>query len=148
MTTTDHYAAAERLLDLGEQVVSEIRAVPDGADRDRRRDALGKQAMGIWAQAQVHATLATVQRDQPWIPPWVPNLGDEGLTSRDPDEQAAIPGDEADRFLDAMQGVRTIPWPPSDELVERVASMLEATDGGDYDAIARAVLDAIDGDRR
>ena len=31
-------------------------------------------------------------------------------------EDDAIADDEADRFLDAMQGVRTIPWPPSEEL--------------------------------
>jgi hypothetical protein len=90
---TDHYAEAERLLNL--QVIQ------------------GPEAMEVIAAAQVHATLATVQRPEP-------SHGNH---------------------------YRTIPWPPSDGLVETVASMLEATDGGDYDAIARAVLDVIGGDR-
>ena len=54
MNGPQHYAEAERLLREGEAVVDEIRA----ADTEARRDALGKQAHGIWLQAQVHATLA------------------------------------------------------------------------------------------
>ena len=67
-------------------------------------------------------------------------------------EDDAIADDEADRFLDAMQGVRTIPWPPSEELVERVAGALSVYwgfSGRDawrvYAEEARAVLDAIGG---
>ncbi len=54
MNGPDHYSEAERLIGEGEAVVAEIREVPN----ETRRDALGKQAMGIWAQAQVHAILA------------------------------------------------------------------------------------------
>lgn len=70
MTPLEHYAEAERLLDLGRQVVGKI---ADAADRrvvvgeewdmlTRQMDEYGKQAMGIWAQAQVHATLARAPR--------------------------------------------------------------------------------------
>lgn len=55
MTGPEHYREAERLLAEGAGVVAEIRAAKGD---ETRRDALGKQAMGIWAQAQVHATLA------------------------------------------------------------------------------------------
>lgn len=55
MNGPEHYREAERLLAAGEAVVREIDAV---RYVESRRDALGKQAMGIWAQAQVHATLA------------------------------------------------------------------------------------------
>lgn len=54
MNGPQHYREAEHLTTAGEQVVREIRATCD----EVRRDALGKHAMGIWAQAQVHATLA------------------------------------------------------------------------------------------
>lgn len=54
MNPTDHYREAERLIAAGEAVAGEIRE----ATSEDRRDALGKQAMGIWAQAQVHAVLA------------------------------------------------------------------------------------------
>lgn len=71
-----HYEEAERLLAEGVEVVKKI----SSAEEDHRkycgeswqpsdmvtvrvrRDELGKKAMGIWAQAQVHATLATA----PW----------------------------------------------------------------------------------
>lgn len=60
MTPEEHYAEAERLISAGYAVVREIREIPPHRiDTEVRRDALGKQAMGIWAQAQVHATLAT-----------------------------------------------------------------------------------------
>lgn len=67
-----HYEQAERLLAYGVEVVEKIEAadsmfdgpLPKPHDADARirarRDDLGKQAMGIWAQAQVHATLATI----------------------------------------------------------------------------------------
>ncbi|KRB73052.1 hypothetical protein ASE01_19955 [Nocardioides sp. Root190] len=55
MNGPDHYRESERLIAAGEAVVEEIRAAKGD---EARRDALGKQAGGIWAQAQVHATLA------------------------------------------------------------------------------------------
>ena len=80
-----HYTEAERLLREGERVVAQINDVKDNRALKRkelsdsftgagsaidlsreidrltdRMDELGKKAMGIWAQAQVHATLATV----------------------------------------------------------------------------------------
>lgn len=74
MTPQEHYDRAEALLDEGVKVVEQIANVPNeplpdhvmqyGEDEyarewiEQRRDALGKKAMGIWAQAQVHATLA------------------------------------------------------------------------------------------
>lgn len=69
MTPMEHYREAERLIAVGESVAQEIRE----ADTEERRDALGKQAMGVWAQAQVHATLAAREAcprservDGPW----------------------------------------------------------------------------------
>ncbi len=53
-----HAQEAERLLKEGVKVVQEIKDVEPGPRSEARRDALGKQAMGIWAQAQVHATLS------------------------------------------------------------------------------------------
>lgn len=54
----------------------------------------------------------------------------------------------------ADRGVRTIPWPPSDELVEKVATAIaEYADESDFDLsvvvtdVARAVLNAIGGAR-
>lgn len=71
---TDHYVEAERLLAEGVEVVSKIASAPSdyhpygpGANLTcdqwvtKRRDELGKKVMGIWAQAQVHATLALSQ---------------------------------------------------------------------------------------
>ena len=55
MTPAEHYREAERLIGVGEVVAAEIRATKND---EVRRDALGKQAMGIWAQAQAHAALA------------------------------------------------------------------------------------------
>lgn len=74
-----HYEEAERLLAEGVEVVKKIASAEEDrrkyagtsfdyqGDQDtlwiaKRRDELGKKAMGIWAQAQVHATLATA----PW----------------------------------------------------------------------------------
>lgn len=67
MTPEEHYRHAEALLAEGQAVVQEIRDADKDVDNglmaaltvQNRRDVLGKQAMGIWAQAQVHATLAT-----------------------------------------------------------------------------------------
>lgn len=62
MKGIDHRREAERLIAEGERVAARIAAVhedPLTMDEVRaRRDDLGKKAMGIWAQAQVHATLA------------------------------------------------------------------------------------------
>ena len=61
MTGPEHYKEAQRLIGIGHEVVAEIRAASSGVYPDDwrdRRDDLGKQAMGIWAQAQVHATLS------------------------------------------------------------------------------------------
>lgn len=55
MTPQEHYKEAERLLAAGQHVVDRIAELPHG---NEHRDGLGKQAMGIWAQAQVHAMLA------------------------------------------------------------------------------------------
>lgn len=57
-----HYIEAERLLDEGVKVIDAIRIAGDQprnvTEIRQTRDDLGKKAMGIWAQAQVHATLA------------------------------------------------------------------------------------------
>ncbi len=59
MTGPEHYQEAERLEAEGRAVVAAIRDTHE----ESRRDALGKKAMGIWAQAQVHATLAHAAAD-------------------------------------------------------------------------------------
>ena len=59
MKKFEHYQMAENLLAEGAEVVKAIEAVPEGPGQRDRRDDLGKKAMGIWAQAQVHATLGT-----------------------------------------------------------------------------------------
>lgn len=64
-----HFSAAEQLLAEGREVVAQLKAAnesrydhgvlePGYATWTARMDELGKKAMGIWAQAQVHATLA------------------------------------------------------------------------------------------
>ncbi len=67
MSPMQHYAEAERLLAEGEAVVAKIAeaneqctavGVFEQLTLTNRMDELGKKAMGIWAQAQVHATLA------------------------------------------------------------------------------------------
>lgn len=73
MTPQEHYEQAEALLTEGVDIVNTIAMLADAramehanerTDRARdvtqRMDELGKKAMGIWAQAQVHATLATL----------------------------------------------------------------------------------------
>jgi hypothetical protein len=83
MIPMQHYERAEELLSEGEKVVAAIRELalkrvsitaskPNGelgalgphdearvAALTREMDEKGKKVMGIWAQAQVHATLAT-----------------------------------------------------------------------------------------
>lgn len=88
MNRAEHYAEAERLLEegvgvvqrigelnerrreLAERIHSDTDPVPTNAvwagehqvdSMTIRMDELGKKVMGIWAQAQVHATLAAVQ---------------------------------------------------------------------------------------
>lgn len=59
-----HYETAEALLEEGVGVVNRIAHAGDrhtGEDLDLYRDRLGKKVMGIWAQAQVHATLALIE---------------------------------------------------------------------------------------
>lgn len=75
---SEHYFIAEELLLEGEAVVRKINnakhmfdntGLPYPHDAEQliraRRDDLGKQAMGIWAQAQVHATLASARETAP-----------------------------------------------------------------------------------
>ncbi|AON96782.1 hypothetical protein BI081_gp031 [Mycobacterium phage Tonenili] len=89
MEPYEHYVATEDLLVEGRRVVAQISDVNDdraitrkllaevtavdgeGAEKlqrevallTERMDELGKKAMGIWAQAQVHAALARVPSD-------------------------------------------------------------------------------------
>ena len=67
MLRREHYVAAEALLDEGVAVVKRIsslagmRQMSGQAEAARftvEMDELGKKAMGIWAQAQVHALLS------------------------------------------------------------------------------------------
>lgn len=62
MNGVEHYREAERLIEEGQRTSARIAAIhedPLSTDEVRaRRDDLSKKAMGIWAQAQVHATLA------------------------------------------------------------------------------------------
>lgn len=57
-----HYAEAERLLTIATEVGREITATREDprwpGEARVRRDDLGKQATGLFARAQVHATLA------------------------------------------------------------------------------------------
>ncbi|WP_191834074.1 MULTISPECIES: hypothetical protein [Tsukamurella] len=62
MTGPEHYAEAERLLAIATEVGRAITATREDPlspeDVRARRDELGKQATGLFARAQVHATLA------------------------------------------------------------------------------------------
>lgn len=71
-----HYARTESLIERGMAVVSKLSDTADGRkaygsdqheyhDLTRQMDEYGKKAMGIWAQAQVHATLASGNNDPP-----------------------------------------------------------------------------------
>lgn len=72
MNRDKHYRRAEELLEEGVKVVRTLALLNkdrghhlQGTDTYGRytasMDELGKKAMGIWAQAQVHATLATTE---------------------------------------------------------------------------------------
>lgn len=70
----EHYRIAEALLEDGVETVVRIRMAKRSPDADwpegaagkaRYMDGLGKKVMGIWAQAQVHATLASGNNDPP-----------------------------------------------------------------------------------
>lgn len=61
MIGQQHYAEAEKLLAEGEATLDKIRSAAQEGDIDLA-DGYGKKAMGIWAQAQVHATLAQAAR--------------------------------------------------------------------------------------
>lgn len=66
---TEHQLAAEHLLAEGVRTVDRISELARQRDNvedpyvrqifTAQMDELGKKAMGIWAQAQVHATLST-----------------------------------------------------------------------------------------
>jgi len=67
----EHYRIADRLLRDGVATHDKISELDDArkaysadsdeyADLTRQMDEYGKKAMGIWAQAQAHATLAAV----------------------------------------------------------------------------------------
>ena len=78
MNGPEHYREAERLEAEGRQIVTAIKTIVPGEQNWReKRDDLGKQAMGIWAQAQVHATLALaaatalMQRPEPPGRDWI-----------------------------------------------------------------------------
>lgn len=60
MTPQEHYDQAEALLTEGTEVINKITSDPDNYPVGPHRNELRKKAMGIWAQAQVHATLAGV----------------------------------------------------------------------------------------
>jgi primase-polymerase (primpol)-like protein len=70
MTPQEHKTEAERLLTEGVKVVNQIshldkmrqgQVITEGTYESitASMDERGKKAMGIWAQAQVHATLST-----------------------------------------------------------------------------------------
>ena len=101
MNGPDHYREAERLIEEGQRTVARIAAV----DERDRRDDFGKKAMGIWAQAQVHATLAQTAAIA---------LGVITAEGFDPDETHA--GDEWERTLRAATPTPAMPqlspaWP-------------------------------------
>lgn len=73
--------------------------------------------------AQVHATLAVAAELRS-----LALMADEALAGKQ--EQTVI---------------RTIPWPPSDDLVEQVASALQKNMGRTWQTVACAVLDVIGG---
>lgn len=50
-----NHQTAQALITEGEAIVSRIRG---GRISQNQKDDLGKKAMGVWAQAQVYATLA------------------------------------------------------------------------------------------
>jgi|DEB19_MinimDraft_2_1074335.scaffolds.fasta_scaffold61937_2 hypothetical protein len=93
LSSSHHKDRAEELIKEGERVASQISRLKDdrsgatGGLRDdftERMDELGKKAMGIWAQAQVHATLATIpDRLTPRFPN-VTELDSDGLTRLEP----------------------------------------------------------------
>lgn len=69
MNGAEHYAEAERLLAIATEVgraITSTREDPLSPEEVRaRRDDLGKQATGLFARAQVHATLALAATQAP-----------------------------------------------------------------------------------
>lgn len=57
MNAAEHKFFAEKLLTEGHETMRKLRECHEAGDR-HGADDYGKKAMGIWAQAQVHATLA------------------------------------------------------------------------------------------
>ncbi|MGX9348140.1 hypothetical protein [Microbacterium sp. KNMS] len=59
----DHVAKANRIIAEGERAVAKVREEHDRGNYNLADD-YGKKAMGCWAQAQVHATLALVEQQR------------------------------------------------------------------------------------
>lgn len=135
MTGTDHYAEAVRLL-----------ASVDPRDTETED---GFSVRNILIAAQVHVGLASLDEQRRMA--GVMQAADESsrdlaavLQGMKDEDELAAPADSP--------GYLSIPWPPSDELVERVVldvcDVLSAGDETYRDiayATARAVLDAIGG---
>ncbi|WP_350351915.1 hypothetical protein ABS642_00950 [Microbacterium sp. A8/3-1] len=59
----DHAELAAQILEVGQEVVGKIRESHEAGDL-QAADDYGRKAMGCWAQAQVHATLALVEEQR------------------------------------------------------------------------------------
>ena len=79
MTPQEHYAEAERLIVIGEHAAGKIKLLDEGRkayargddehrDLTEQMDEYGKKCVGVWAQAQVHATLS-LGPGEPYVPP-------------------------------------------------------------------------------
>lgn len=60
---TDHAAESRRIVADGEAAVGKLREAHDSGNY-LIADEYGKKAIGCWAQAQVHATLALVEQQR------------------------------------------------------------------------------------
>lgn len=63
MSGTDHADEARRILADGESAISKLRSAQHRGEASSADD-YGKKAMGCWAQAQVHATLALAEQQR------------------------------------------------------------------------------------
>ncbi|GLU91311.1 hypothetical protein [Agromyces sp. NBRC 114283] len=63
MSAVDHAAEARRIVADGEAAVGKLREAHEKGNY-LIADEYGKKAMGCWAQAQVHATLALVEQQR------------------------------------------------------------------------------------
>lgn len=59
----NHATLAEGILEVGQEVLGKLRDAHDLGDLVAAED-FGKKAMGCWAQAQVHATLALAEQQR------------------------------------------------------------------------------------